>query len=155
MPEDATFCPACGCSLDAQEQYRNQNQWSNNQNWNAPRHQPKDTGITLLLGVLLGLFGIMGIGQLYVGKIGRGVAILLGGFAVAAVSYIAVIAYILSDSWLYDNSGYYSPDFSGLIVIALLVAVFHLAYFIWQAYDAYKLAKKYNEELYRTGQPPW
>ncbi|MCL2296495.1 MAG: hypothetical protein FWC29_05405 [Methanomassiliicoccaceae archaeon] len=125
-----------------------------NQNQNAPYYQQKDTGITLLLGVLLGLFGIMGIGQIYVGKAARGIVILLGGFGIVALSYVVFISYlILGVSWVGEGDD--GTFLGGLIVVAIVVIIIHFSYFIWQAFDAHKLAKKYNEELYRTGRPPW
>ncbi|MDR0509266.1 MAG: zinc-ribbon domain-containing protein [Candidatus Methanoplasma sp.] len=154
MPEEATFCPNCGCPLNAEGPYHNQDQRNGgNRNWNAPFYQQKDTGITIVLGVLLGLFGIMGVGQMYVGKAVRGIAILLGGFCIVVLSYVAIVSYILSDIW-YDDV-YYESGLEGLIVIGIVITAVHFAYFIWQAYDAHKLAKRYNEELYRTGRPPW
>ena len=63
------------------------------QRWNAPHHQQKDTGITLLFGVLLGLFSIMGVGHLYIGKKKRGIAIMLGGFALVVASLVVNLYY--------------------------------------------------------------
>ncbi|MFQ6075527.1 MAG: hypothetical protein ACE5Z5_05265 [Candidatus Bathyarchaeia archaeon] len=65
-----------------------------------------------------------GLGQIYVGRIGRGLGIMVGGILLALFSWI-------------------------LLWIPLLI------YWIWNIYDAYKLAKKYNQELMRTGTPPW
>ena len=171
MPADAAFCPACGQSANANEQ-RDQNQQSgSNQNYHYLPYPMKDTGITLVLGVLLGIFGIMGVGQLYVGRVKRGIAIMIGGVAIALTSYYTMM-YILLTPWVYNagtwiDSGY-SQGFIGfatresvwspytILFTAMAVAmVIRLAYLFWQAYDAYKLAKHYNEELIRTGKPPW
>ncbi|MDR3075535.1 MAG: hypothetical protein LBU30_05825 [Candidatus Methanoplasma sp.] len=97
----------------------------------------------------------MGVGQIYVGKVGRGIVIMLGGFALIAASYIVIFSYLLSDLW-YD--GYYpydNSDFVSIMAFALVIGIIHLVYFLWQAYDGYKLAKEYNQKLCDTGQPPW
>ena len=155
MPDGAAFCPACGFSVNAQGPRNNQNNWNNgNRNFYAPYYEMKDTAVTIILGVLLGLFGIMGVGQIYAGKVGRGIAIMIGGFAIVALSVIVIFSYL---SWwnVYSYDYYNPPDFSALIVIMIVMESIHIIYFIWQAYDAYKLAKEYNDKLYKTGQPPW
>jgi len=156
MPAGAAFCPACGCPLNVQGQVCNQNNWNNcNQNPYSAGYGEKDAGITIILGVLLGFFGIMGVGQIYAGRVGRGIVIMIGGFATVAASFITIFSYL---SWWDVNSYdyyYYGPDLSMLIIIMAVIEVFHIAYLIWQAYDAYKLAKDYNEKLRMTGRPPW
>lgn len=43
-----------------------------------------------------------------------------------------------------------------LIVVAwILLWIPYIIYWAWNIYDAYNLAKKYNQELSRTGNPPW
>jgi len=82
-------------------------------------YKPKSVGIAVLLSVLLS-----GLGQIYLGQVKRGAAILVIGIVVAYVS---------------------------LFVFGLIA----FAYWVWNVYDAYKLARRYNEELARTGRPPW
>lgn len=48
--------------------------------------------------------------------------------------------------------------FGGIILalvgwILLWIPLF--VYWVWNVYDAFNLAKKYNQELARTGTPPW
>ena len=73
----------------------------------------KDAGIAAVLSLI-----IPGLGQMYIGKIGRGVLILL---------FTALLSMILV----------------GFII------------WIWNIFDAYNLAKKYNETLRATGRKPW
>lgn len=79
----------------------------------------KSPGLAAVLSFL-----ISGLGQIYVGRIGRGIAILLGGIVIAAISFF-------------------------LLFIPMII------YWIWNIYDAYKLAKQYNEVVLSTGKPPW
>lgn len=73
----------------------------------------KDTGIAAVLSLI-----IPGLGQMYIGKVGRGVLIL-------------IVTIILS-----------------MVLIGLII-------WIWNIFDAYNLAKKYNESLRATGRKPW
>ncbi|NLL94381.1 MAG: zinc-ribbon domain-containing protein [Thermoplasmatales archaeon] len=81
----------------------------------------KSVGLTIILGLI-----ITGAGQMYVGKIGRGIAFLLCGMVLAALTFAFI------------------P-----VVILLLI------FLIYVLYDAYSLAKEYNTYLRMNGQPPW
>ena len=87
----------------------------------------KSMGVTIVLTVALGWIGIGGIGHLYLGKIIKGIVILI-------VGVILLIITILSMG-------------IGLIVL--------IPYAIWVVYDSYKLCKRYNNDLEQTGRPPW
>lgn len=72
-------------------------------------------------------FLIAGVGQMYLGKVGRGVGILFGVIILAVMGIVTVgIGYILA-----------------IILV------------IWQIIDAYNLCKKYNHYLLQNGTPPW
>lgn len=45
----------------------------------------KSESTTLVLSIILGLFGIQGIGHIYAGKVGKGVGILIGSFILFAL----------------------------------------------------------------------
>ena len=87
----------------------------------------KNEGTALILSIILGLFCICGIGQIYAGKVGRGVAMLIVGIVlivVAALTYgVGLIAY--------------------------------LGFFIWQIFDTRNLCREYNEFVSQNGRPPW
>jgi len=160
LQEGSAFCHACGYPVNAQEpnQYQNQNQWNGNRNYYTPRYQEKDVAITLILSIILGLIGLMGIGQIYVGRAKRGALIMIAGIILAVASYALLIYYLTSDYlWGYDPyyGTYSGPDIGAVLAFAAVISIIHLIFFIWQAYDSYKLAKKYNQELNSTGKPPW
>lgn len=87
----------------------------------------KNSGTALILSIVLGLFTFCGIGQIYVGRTGRGVAILIVGWVLLIIGV-------------------------GTMGIGLLL---YLGFFIWQVYDTNELCKKYNHMLSTSGQPPW
>lgn len=90
--DDAEICPKCGVRIKA-----------------ASSSEIKSTGIAAIAS-----FVIPGLGQIYCGKIGRGIMILIG----------AVICCLLI-----------------IVIIGIVLAPI---YWIWNIYDAYTLAKKIN-----------
>jgi TM2 domain-containing membrane protein YozV len=102
----------------------------------------KDPGIAAIIALLAGLIGLMGMGHIYVGRIARGVAILVAGIALwflASFSFFLALVAIGSILWL--------------LSLACLVAAVGLL--IWQTYDAYNLARRYNAAVQQTGRAPW
>lgn len=102
----------------------------------------KSEGTTLILAIFLGLFGIMGIGHMYVGRKKRGVLILVGGlFLIWALFMLVVGASMI----------YGSTPLAGNIAIAnSFVPVYLIPFiglYIWQIINARKLCKMYNERL--------
>jgi len=80
----------------------------------------------------------MGVGHIYVGKIGRGIVLLIVGIALRGLVAFALI-------WGF---------FAGLGAFILLALV-SLALWAWQTYDAYKLAKQFNAHVQQYGKAPW
>ena len=87
----------------------------------------KSMGVTIVLTVVLGIFGFGGIGHLYLGKIIKGIVILIVGIILLIITIFTM----------------------GIGLIALI------PYAIWVVYDSYKLCKRYNNDLEQTGRPPW
>ena len=82
-------------------------------------------------------FIFLGLGHIYVGRIGKGIAILvLGNIAIGTCVLLFLLFF-----WLVP-----------LVVVLLAVP---LIVWIWQIYDAFRLAKKYNTTLLSVGRPPW
>ena len=87
----------------------------------------KNEGTALILSIVLGLLCLNGIGQIYAGKVGRGIAIMIGSWVL-----IVVAAFTF-----------------GIGLIA------YLAIFIWQIFDTKNLCREYNEFVSQNGRPPW
>lgn len=147
MTTNFKFCPVCGMppqpSSNPTQMYGNprnnqnppnQNNYYNNnyyQNSN-PMIGLKSESTTLILSIVLGLLGLSGIGHMYVGKVGKGVGILIGNIVLWIIGVATVII--------------------GVGVIFLIAGI---ALFIWQITDSKKLCRQYNDHLKRTGTPPW
>ena len=87
----------------------------------------KNEGTGLILSIVLGLFCLNGIGQIYAGKVGRGIGIMIGSWVLIVVGVLTM----------------------GVGLIA------YLAIFIWQIFDTKKLCREFNEYVSQNGRPPW
>jgi len=99
----------------------------------------------VLLALIFGWF-IAGLGHLYVGRLKRGLLILAAGFALLLVP--AAIIYLAAQGRGF--SSVYYPS-SPVVTVAVLMILARIAFFFWQIYDAYKVAKENNERA--TGSP--
>lgn len=156
---DENFCPSCGRKLrgisDGHQPYSAGTSMPRDQYdtggriQEAPRYAALPTrspGIAALLALLLGLFGIFGIGHIYVGKIARGLVLLVAGILVVPVFLAIGVLGIISLDGNFMHGGFVLMILSGAIWFILL---------IWQTFDAYRLANEFNMHLQRTGTPPW
>jgi len=111
----------------------------------------KSEGITLVLSIVVGLLGIMGVGHIYVGKVKRGIGILIGGILAWASFLIIYGVYgVLEGPQLSDMQ--LTVMVFGPFIIA---AVAGITLFIWQILNSRKLCKEYNEHFEEHGKPPW
>ncbi len=147
--DGARFCSNCGMNFTAApggpapypppiygQGYYNQPYYG------YPAVQQKDPGIAAILALLAGVFGLMGMGHIYLGRIIRGLVILVGGIVLWSLAVFFLFA------------GVFGP--TGILWIFSLVCVIAvLGLLVWQTYDAYALAKQYNEVVRRTGRAPW
>lgn len=93
----------------------------------------KDPMIALLLGLIPIFITFCGIGQMYVGRVKRGLVFLLVGWGFGVLNLLGLMVVV------------------GICITGPLTLIF----VCWQAYDAYKLAQEYNERLEKDGKPPW
>jgi TM2 domain-containing membrane protein YozV len=94
----------------------------------------KKSSVSLLLAGLVGVL-FMGIGHVYLGRMGRGIVILFSGVVTGVLFYSAMVTAFFS--------------------IGIVFGVVRLFLWIWQIFDAYKLTKRYNSVLESTGKAPW
>lgn len=131
--DESKFCVECG---EPMSDSSTKNISSPNNNNPAPNygHSPnqrpaqwKSEGTTLILTIILGIFGFGGIGHIYLGNITRGIVILIVGIILLGV---AIVTFGI-----------------GLVIL--------IPFAIWVVYDARKQCKHYNDHLEQTGKPPW
>lgn len=122
ISNDVSYCPSCGADV---------------KNFGTARHtdepnviyvtETKSEGLALVLSFL-----IPGLGQMYDGKIVRG----LGFLFICPI--LALILLFLP--------GFYIFGFA--LIIPIIV-------WIYGVYDAYRLAQEYNDYLHRYNKKPW
>lgn len=161
------FCSYCGqrLSLGTEgEQYRSTEQYEQPKDQFADLGQdqegryatgrppyafytpPKSPGVAALLALLLGFFGLFGIGHIYVGKIVKGIVLLVIGI-------VAMPLFVLSSFFGFSFLG--DSGIRAWIILAIIAGIAWLVIWIWQTFDAYRLANEYNAHVQRTGLPPW
>lgn len=136
MDADTKFCPKCG---------------------KPPADQPttptvavgynpyKNPGTAALIAIIGGIFGFPGIGHIYVGRIARGILILISGIILFVLGLIAIFA-----GAALGPAGFAAGAVFGFIFIIIYVVIW-----IWQIFDARSLAKQFNEQVKATGKEPW
>jgi len=116
----------------------------------------KSPGTAALIAFIGGLFALPGIGHIYVGRVGRGIGILVIGL----ILYALIVTSIFSVGFL---AGLEQPNAAsnsasaglGVIAMMLVLSIAYIILFIWQIFNARKLAKKFNEAVKTTGKEPW
>ena len=132
----AKFCGSCGNPItetatpiqDTNQSHAEPPPKQNVNSGKALQRPPewKSMGVTMVLTVVLGIVGLGGIGHLYLGKIIKGIVLLIVGIILAIIGWLTIF---------------------GLIIL--------LAFALYVVYDAYRLCKRYNDVLEQTGRPPW
>ncbi len=153
LPEGAKFCPHCqapvgnpaGGPVAAP---------TSGQPYGPvyPMHSQKDLGVTAILALIPGFFGIMGIGHLYVGKVARGIITLIVGLVLIPLFFLSFLFIPMMALGGPRTVGIGIVTFFILIIIGIAAWIGLL---IWQTFDSYNLAKEYNRRLLASGVPPW
>jgi hypothetical protein len=134
------FCPACGYTFTQQpNQTYGPNQYGP-QPYGPPASPRKSMAIAFLLSFL-----IPGVGQLYVGKIPRGIVYIIILVALSAASFALTMNIDVNDI-ASINKVATDPWFIGVTLASLGVWAFNL-------YDIYRLVNKYNEAGMRNDLP--
>ena len=84
-----------------------------------------------------------GLGQMYVGKVGRGLALMFIHFVTVIIGPFVVLA-----GGLFGGPG-------GLLGGGLLILILPITLWAWNIFDAYNQAKKHNDSVRNSGRCPW
>lgn len=116
----------------------------------------KSEGTTLVLSIVVGLLGIMGVGHIYVGRVRRGIVILVIGVTGWIVIFIpiAILGFMEMEEEELENLENLGAAM-GLVGTMVGVGIGYLALFIWQILNSRKLCREYNEYLEQHSKPPW
>lgn len=135
----------------------------------------KSPGTAGILAFIGGIFSLLGIGHIYVGKVRRGIIMMICGLVLVVI--LAIFVGILSGlstapssstDILPPSTDIPSPSTSDLAedsifqggmiyvtIFTLALAVGYFVLFIWQIIDARKYARLFNEAARNTGKEPW
>jgi len=160
VPENVDFCPNCGSYIKdkleiTSDDSKGTKKIKDTHSISAEKKEAekpdvyyslKSQGLTVLFA-LFGLIGIMGIGHLYVGKVRRGLIIF----------FVGILSFVLMGYFAFFlvSMGPHMPPVFGYAIFMTLGAIFWLILFIWQIFDANRLAVEYNENIRKTGKAPW
>jgi TM2 domain-containing membrane protein YozV len=136
------FCPACGYSLAQQpnQPYASNQYQYGPQPYGQPTYLRKSMVIAFLLSFL-----VPGVGQLYVGKIPRGIVYIVILVALATASFMLTMNVDVNDVASINRVAT-DPLFIGVTLASFGVWAFSL-------YDTYRLVNKYNEASMRNDLP--
>jgi TM2 domain-containing membrane protein YozV len=110
----------------------------------------KSSGTAALLAFFGAIFGFPGIGHIYVGRIGRGLLILVSGFALYIFGWLAFLGGVFGGAL-----GRSVAVMQGGATLGIVLILMYFGLLIWQIFDARSLAKKLNEQIQLTGREPW
>ncbi|MCL1810925.1 MAG: hypothetical protein FWG41_01705 [Methanomassiliicoccaceae archaeon] len=102
----------------------------------------KSAGIAAVLS-----FFMIGLGQIYVGKIGRGLLLMMAYIVFVCIGVVVTALAVLSTDGI--------DDLAGVGVLVIIISVCYLVLWVWNIFDAHKLANRYNDHLMANGNRPW
>ncbi len=132
-----SFCPACGFSFTQQPNHPYPPVPYGQQQYGQPGYPHKSTAIALILS-----FFFAGLGQLYVGKIKRGIAFIL------AFVLLSVLSSVLTLNIEYNDVEAIRGLLSNGAFIAIMLV--SLGFWLYNMYDAYRQARKFNDASVRN-----
>jgi TM2 domain-containing membrane protein YozV len=140
--ESLPFCPKCGKEVKAEDVFCPSCGY-NLKSVVKPSMplEHKSPGIAAVLALVLGAFGLMGVGHIYVGRLARGIVLLIVGIILAVLTFGS---FLLGFATL--GLGWVGAIIFGVILFIL---------WIWQIFDAYHLAKEFNKVVEEAGKAPW
>ena len=154
LNEEIKKCSKCGIDLQQQQQQVG----SITQNRPIVDQLPyKSPGTAALIAFIGGIFALLGLGHIFVGKIGKGFGLLISGLIIYVLFVIMVI--FLPGMLLLGLVESSTGDVGSgriIFIVMFILGIAYLVLWIWQIFNARKLAKKFNE-LVRTndGKEPW
>lgn len=142
-------CPKCGTDLKVD---------SVSKPSFAEQVPHKSPGTAALIAFIGGIFGIMGIGHIYVGKVGLGIGILISGIVLIVLVGVVVVA-VYSIVPFADSNEVPTAELNSygiwILIIAVVFGIGYFVLFIWQIFSARKYAKKFNELARTSHREPW
>jgi len=122
------YCPYCGIPLTKHSSFSSRQPYDTTGTKYA-YHGEKKPWIAAGLGLVLGVFGLWGIGHMYAGRFARGVGLFFVGLVIGGLFWLSVVLTVIFIGYV------------GMVLFGL----FFIGGWLWQAFDAYNVAQEYNE----------
>ena len=139
--EEIKKCPKCGIDLL-------QTAYTASKTSIVDQLPYKSPGTAALIAFIGGIFGLQGIGHIYIGKIGKGIGILIAGIIIAALFVITIMMGMRLMILMMDSN-------QMLFILSCVLGISYLVLWIWQIFNAKKLARKFNELVRTMGKELW
>jgi hypothetical protein len=136
------FCPSCGRMVDPNLAYcqycgaplRKHDSFSSRDPYQTigvtnSYHPGKRPWVAAGLALVLGFFGLWGVGHFYAGRWGRGIGLFFIGLVIGGLFWFSIVLTVILIGYV------------GLVLFGL----FFVGGWLWQAFDAYNLTQEYNE----------
>ena len=111
----------------------------------------KSEGLALFLAILPGICGLFGIGHFYVGRVRRGLILLVSGLVLSGLGSACFIVGSLSSLVVTPSGQLMLEDMPfDLIIywgIGFVISLGGLALWIWQIIDARAVCRQHNERI--------
>jgi hypothetical protein len=135
---ESPYCSACGANL--RQRYSSSSSsrqpYSVGTTYSAPRKDPR---LAAALALILGFFGLWGVGQIYAGSLARGLGLFVVGLIIGGLFWLSVILTVILIGYI------------GMVLFGILF----VGGWLWQAADAYSAAQAYNELHASTARSQW
>jgi len=132
------FCPACGFFFHQQMTQPYAPNHYGPQPYGYPVPPRKSAAIAVLLS-----FFVPGLGQLYVSKVKRGVSLIVTFIVLSVIS--SVITSVIAKAIDFTDRNSINTLVTNPAFIA--ISLVSVGFWIFGMYDAYRMAKKYNEAV--------
>ena len=117
----------------------------------------KSEGLATLLAIVPGIFGLLGIGHFYSGRVRRGLVLLIGGLVLSGIGSACFIVGSLS-SLVVTPAGHLLLEETptSLFVywgIGFIISLCGLGLWIWQIIDARLVCRQHNRQIAAASTP--
>src|SRR5687767_10618914 len=151
MTNRPKFCSNCGESLDQESKkcskcgidFQQQQVEHPISNTSIVDQLPyKSPGTAALIAFIGGIFALLGLGHIFIGKIGKGFGILVSGIIIYVLFVIMAISLpVMLLLGLVESSTGYAGSGGIIFIIMVILGIAYLVLWIWQIFNARKLAK--------------
>ena len=111
----------------------------------------KNESVTLMLALMLGFFGFLGIGHIYIGRIRKGVLLLFGGWILEGIGLIFMI---MGEEGIYQMIDI-ELEYLLLFVVGLIFFLIWFIVFIYSIINARNNARDFNDYFLKTKNNLW